>query len=107
MISIGAKTDLRHGNISIGNYVPIPHGCVIFSYDVSSEKIDSRDYGSGSIRIEDNLFISANSVVLRKVVIGENTIVGAGSVVSNRLPPNVITVDSPVAVIREWSELSL
>lgn len=101
MISLGAKIDLRRGQISIGNNVSITHGCVILSHDAAARKIDPNDDGCGSITINDNVFIGVNTVILRNVEIGENTIIGAGSVVSKSLPANVVAAGSPAKIIRE------
>ena len=39
-------------------------------------------------------------IVLAGVTIGENTVVGAGAVVTRDLPPNVVAVGNPARVIR-------
>jgi acetyltransferase-like isoleucine patch superfamily enzyme len=44
--------------------------------------------------------IGSNSTVLSKVTIGENAIVGAGSVVTRDVPPNTIVAGNPARVIR-------
>jgi maltose O-acetyltransferase len=47
-----------------------------------------------------NVFIGARSTVLKGVEIGDNSVVGAGSVVSSDVPPNVIAAGNPCVVIR-------
>src|ERR1035438_3553220 len=44
--------------------------------------------------------IGSGSTVLSKVVIGENAIVGAGSVVTRDVPPNTIVVGNPAKILR-------
>ncbi len=44
--------------------------------------------------------IGSNSTILSKVTIGENAIVGAGSVVTRDVPPNTIVAGNPARVIR-------
>jgi acetyltransferase-like isoleucine patch superfamily enzyme len=44
--------------------------------------------------------IGSGSTILSKVVIGENAIVGAGSVVTRDVPPNVIVAGNPAKVLR-------
>lgn len=39
-------------------------------------------------------------IVLPRVRIGENTVVGAGSVVTRDLPPDTVAVGSPARVVR-------
>ena len=45
--------------------------------------------------------IGAGTIVLGPVVIGENTKIGAGSVVTQDLPANVTAVGSPVRIVRK------
>ena len=42
---------------------------------------------SGKIVIEDNVFIGNNSMILKGVRIGKNTIIGAASLVTHNIPP--------------------
>ena len=43
-------------------------------------------------------------IVVGGVTIGENSIIGAGSVVTHDIPANVIAVGNPCRVLREISE---
>jgi len=52
------------------------------------------------ITIGANVWIGSNCVVLDGVSIGDNTVVGAGSVVSRSLPPDVVALGVPARVIR-------
>jgi len=45
--------------------------------------------------------IGSGSTILANVVIGENAIVGAGSVVTRDVPPNTIVAGNPAKVLRE------
>jgi len=60
-----------------------------------------------SIVIEKNVWIGANSVILPGVHIGENSVIGAGSVVTKDIPSNVVAVGSPCRVIRKINEHDL
>src|SRR5574340_978437 len=100
-ISLRAKTDTRRGKIIIGYNCYITYGCVILSHDAAARRIDPNDDGSGTVVLEDNVFIGVNSVVLRNVRIGQNSIVGAGSVVTKDVPPNVIVAGNPARIIRQ------
>jgi len=44
--------------------------------------------------------IGANATILGGITIGENSIVGAGSVVTKDVPPNVIVAGNPAKIIR-------
>lgn len=52
------------------------------------------------ITVEDNAWIGGGAIVLPGVVVGENSIVGAGAVVTKSLPPNTVAVGNPARVIR-------
>jgi len=45
--------------------------------------------------------IGSGATILSKVTIGENAIIGAGSVVTKDVPPNAIVAGSPARLIRE------
>ena len=56
------------------------------------------------VHIGRNCWLGAVVIVLPGVCIGENTVVGAGSVVTKDLPANVIAVGTPARVVREINE---
>lgn len=56
------------------------------------------------ITIEDNVWIGANVVILPGVTIGENSVIGAGSVVTKDIPANVVAFGAPCKVFREINE---
>ena len=56
------------------------------------------------IRIGRNCWLGAGVIVLPGVTIGENTVIGAGSVVTKDIPANVVAVGNPCRVLRPISE---
>ena len=48
----------------------------------------------------ENCWLSAGVVVLPGVTIGDNTVIGAGSVVTKDIPANVVAVGNPCRVLR-------
>jgi galactoside O-acetyltransferase len=56
------------------------------------------------IHIGRNCWLGAGVIVLPGVTIGDNTVVGAGSVVTKDLPANVVAVGNPCRVLREIGE---
>ncbi len=52
------------------------------------------------VRIEDDVWLGTNVVVLPGVTIGARTVVGAGAVVTRDLPPDVLAAGNPAKVIR-------
>ena len=103
MISLGAKLDVCSGSIIIGDKCVITHGCVILSHDHAASILKTKNRGKASVRLGNNVFIGVNSVVLPNVTIGDHSIIGAGSVVTKDIPPNVVAVGNPAKVIRELS----
>ncbi|MBQ8685405.1 MAG: sugar O-acetyltransferase [Clostridia bacterium] len=56
------------------------------------------------VRIGKNCWLGAGVIVLPGVTIGDNTVVGAGSLVNKDLPANVVAVGSPCRVLREIND---
>ena len=56
------------------------------------------------VRIGRNCWIGAGVTIVPGVTIGDNTVVGAGSVVTKDLPSNVVAVGNPCRVLREINE---
>lgn len=56
------------------------------------------------IKIGDNVWIGGSCVVLPGVTIGNNVVIGAGSVVTKDIPDNVCAAGNPCRVIREITE---
>ncbi len=56
------------------------------------------------VHIGKNCWLGAGVIVLPGVSIGDNTVIGAGSVVTKDIPANVVAVGNPCRVIREIGE---
>ena len=56
------------------------------------------------IHIGRNCWLGAGVIVLPGVTIGDNSVIGAGSVVTKDIPANVVAVGNPCRVIREIGE---
>ena len=56
---------------------------------------------SAPITIEDNAWLGGSVVVCPGVTIGENSIIGAGAVVTRDIPANCIAVGNPARVIKD------
>lgn len=56
------------------------------------------------IHIGKNCWLGAGVIVLPGVTIGDNVVIGAGSVVTKDIPSNVVAVGNPCRVMREVSE---
>ena len=53
------------------------------------------------VRIGKNVWVGANAIILPGVHIGDNSIVGAGAVVTKDVPNNVIVVGNPAKILRK------
>ena len=113
-------------NIHIGDYFYANYDCVILdgaSVEIgnsvmfgpkvgiytSNHLYNSLERISGGciakpIIIGDSCWLAANVTVLPGVTIGENTIIGAGSVVTHDIPAGVIAAGNPCKVIRPIDE---
>lgn len=61
------------------------------------------EYGI-SVTIGDNVWVGGNTVICPGVHIGNNAVIGAGSVVTRDIPDNVVAAGNPCRVIREITE---
>jgi acetyltransferase-like isoleucine patch superfamily enzyme len=52
------------------------------------------------IVIEKNVWIAANVTIIGGITVGENSVIAAGSVVTNDVPPNTLVGGNPASVIR-------
>lgn len=56
------------------------------------------------VHIGRNCWLGAGVIVLPGITIGDNSVIGAGSVVTKDIPANVVAVGNPCKVLREISE---
>lgn len=56
------------------------------------------------VHIGNNVWIGASCVILPGITIGDNAVIGAGSIVTKDVPANVIAVGNPCRVLREVGE---
>ena len=56
------------------------------------------------IHIGKNCWIGAGVVILPGVTIGDNVVIGAGSIVTKDLPDNVVAVGNPCKILREVND---
>lgn len=77
----------------------IASGVTILSHD-HCKRVDDQPYLAHT-RIGKNCFIAVGATILPGVQIGNEVIVGAGSVVTKDVPSNVIVAGNPAKIIRE------
>lgn len=92
-VTIGAAKEIR-----LGNNVLCGANVVITDFDWH-EDISRTE--PAPVIIHDNVWLGLNSVVLKGVTIGENSIIGANSLVVKDIPANVIAGGNPCKVLKE------
>lgn len=97
-----------HESVTIGNYVNIGAGTMIFDTDFHSlnwkDRYDGTDTSKRKIAhvtIKDYAFIGAHSIILKGVTIGEKSIIGAGSVVAHDVPDGEIWAGNPAKFVKK------
>ena len=99
---IGSNINLRcSGNIQIGSNVRIAQNVSIIdsNYDISNGFIG--DLIPNDIIIEDNVWIGAGAIILPGVVIGNSSIIGAGSVVTKSVNKSSLWFGNPARFIKD------
>lgn len=97
-IIIGKNTDIGAGCKIIDNdFHPLP-----YSQRYPNDKIDK--IKKSPIKIGEGCFIGANSIILKGTTLGNNCVVGAGSVVHGSWPNNSIIAGNPARIIGENQE---
>ncbi len=94
------------GKVEIGDNVMLAPNVAIYTagHPIHHEARNTRyEYGI-PVKIGSNVWIGGNSVVVPGVTIGDNTVIGAGSVVTKDIPANVIAAGNPCRVIREITD---
>lgn len=85
----------------------IGSGCLITDTDSHplnwNDRLRNDDSKTKSkpIIIDDNVFIGARSIILKGVTIGSGSVIGAGSVVTQSIPPNVVACGNPAKIIKK------
>ncbi len=93
-------------DIFIGSDTMIGPGCQLITaaHPVSPVLRRSKLQYNKPVRLGKNVWLGANVIVLPGVTIGDNSVIGAGSVVTHDIPDNVVAYGSPARVIRQITE---
>ena len=88
--------------ITIGDSTMMASGVYITDADWHGI-YDRTDYigGTAPVVIGRNVWLGDSTIVCKGVTIGDNSIIGAGSVVTRNIPPNSIAAGSPAVPLRE------
>jgi len=110
-VRIGDKTVLgQECTISAYQHVSIGEQCILadrvmlidFDHNVAEVERPIRVQGiyKRDVRVGSNVWIGYGAQILRGVTVGDNSIVGAGSVVTKDVPANAVVAGTPARVIR-------
>jgi acetyltransferase-like isoleucine patch superfamily enzyme len=103
-LELGYKTDIgafcyinaKYG-VTLEDNVQIGSHCSIYSVSTIDDK-------TGKVYLRQNSRVGSHSTLLPGVTIGENSIIGAHSLVIEDIPDNVIAFGVPAKVIRKIDE---
>lgn len=105
-VGISGSTICATKSVTIGDNVIIGSGCIIT--DTDAHPLEWRDRREGKhektrkapVVIGNDVFIGARSIILKGVVIGDRSVVGAGSVVTSNIPADCIVAGNPARIIK-------
>jgi acetyltransferase-like isoleucine patch superfamily enzyme len=107
-VGISSSAIVCHNKITIGDNVKIGGNVVIYDTDFHSldpehrlkPELDNFKTKTAEVKIGDNVFIGGHTTILKGVIIGNNAIVGACSVVTKNIPNNEIWAGNPAQKIK-------
>ena len=112
-ISIGKRffanfnfTVLDEARVTIGDDCFIGPNVSIYTACHSTDPVErnSRQEWARPVTIGHNVWIGGSVTILPGVTVGDNSIVGAGAVVTKDVPANVIVVGNPARVLRQITD---
>ena len=107
-VAISSACLWAHQKIVIGNNVRIGGDCIVIDSDCHSLNYvhrrgavsDMLNTKSKQITIEDDVMIGARCIILKGVVIGARSVIGAGAVVTRSIPADCIACGNPAKIIK-------
>lgn len=109
-LSIGDRTFVNTGlvaldvaQIVIGSDCLIGPNCQLLTPTHPLEPSPRRDKWESAepITLEDNVWLGGGVIICPGVTVGENSVIGAGAVVTRDIPANVVAVGNPARVVKE------
>ena len=99
---------LDEARVTFGNHVFIAPNCAFYT---AGHPLDVAQRNAGleyslPIHVGNNVWIGGNVCVMPGVTIGDNTVIGGGSVVVHDIPSNVLAAGNPYRVIKELAPLN-
>lgn len=94
---------VAHDSVTIGDHCLIGTHCMIMDSPFHNVEPDQRlaPPETAPITIGNNVWLASRVIVMPGVTIGDDSVVGIGSVVTKDIPPRSLAVGVPAKVIRE------
>lgn len=95
------------GPVAVGNDVILAQNIVISGLNHGYQDINipicRQKCTTATVKIHDEVWIGANSVITAGVTIGKHSVIAAGSVVTKDVPPYSIVAGNPARVIKQYN----
>ena len=93
-------------HIYVGDYTMFGHNVVVATegHPILPELREQAYQYNAPVHIGKNCWIGAGVIIVPGITIGDNVVIGAGSVVTKDIPSNVVAVGNPCHVLREVNE---
>lgn len=88
------------GGIEIGDNILIGHGVTIATLNHEFNPTKRASMIAQKVKINSNVWIGSNAIILPGITIGYGAIIGAGSVVTKDVPANAIVAGNPAKIIK-------
>lgn len=89
-----------HGGVTIGDGCQIGHNVVFATLNHFLEPEKRKMTYSAPIVLGKNVWVGSNATILQGVAIGDNSVIGAGAVVTGDIPANTVAVGVPAKVVK-------
>ena len=107
-IKIGDNVLVMNGvRVSSAKEIVIGDGSMLanFCYIMDSDWHDIYDRNSSPgkslpVILEKNVWVGDSAIICKGVRIGENSVIGAGSIVRKDVPPNVVVIGNPAKIVK-------
>jgi acetyltransferase-like isoleucine patch superfamily enzyme len=93
--------------VSIGNQVTISHSVDFITHDGAVRVARAEFSGAylyGRIKVGDNCFLGAHSILLPGARVGPASIIGSGAIVTGEIPPGVVAIGAPARPVKTVEE---
>lgn len=105
----GTSMTARSRTISIDSGTIIAPNVVIVDSDFhlpwppETRAVNPGFQNDADVKIGKNVWVGMNTIILKGTAIGDNSVIGAGSVVLGVIPANVLAVGNPAKVVKRYA----